>query len=118
MTHNEQPIEGYHSGDTLRLSVDVEDEDGNAVDIRNADIRFEIAQDESSGTAVVEKDNVGGGGVSITDGLNGTFVVEILPSDTSDLAGTFPYEIEITDTSSDVATVLTGTISVEEDLID
>jgi hypothetical protein len=118
MTHNEQPIEGYHSGDTLRITVNVEDEDGNAVDIRNADIRFEIHQDESSGAVVVSKDNVGGGGVTITDGLNGTLKIEIEPSDTAALSGRFPYEIEITDTSSDVATVVTGTISINDDLIE
>jgi hypothetical protein len=115
---NEVAIEGYYSGDTLRLIVTTEDSDGNAVDIRDTDIRFEVQQDQSSGTALIEKDNVGGGGVSITDGVNGKFVVEIDPSDTEDLSGTFPYEVEITDTNGDVATVLIGTINIATDLIE
>jgi hypothetical protein len=117
MAHNTVPIDGYHSGDTLRLHITTEDPDGNPIDIRDADITFAVAQDESGSTILFEK-TVAGGEISITDGQNGEFIVEIQPGDTADLSGSFPYEVEVIDTNGDVATVLTGTLSVEADLIE
>jgi hypothetical protein len=117
MTHQTRQISGYHSGDTMRLRCTVQDEDGDVVDIRDADITFALAQNQTSSSVIFTKDNIGGGGVTITDGVNGKFLVEIEPSDTASLDGTFPYEIEIVDTDGDVATVLTGSLVVAADLI-
>jgi hypothetical protein len=118
MTHNDQPVTGYHSGDTLFLNVTAEDEDGNVVDIRNTTIKWALAERVDPTTIVLEKDNAGTGGVAITDGVNGEFEITIDPVDTEDLEGRYQHEAEITDTQGDVTTVFTGRFQITEDIIE
>lgn len=117
MTHNAQSIEGYHSGDTLIIKVSVVDSDENAVDIRDADITYAIA-DSQSGTATQQvTKTVSGGGITITDGKNGKFEIDIAPADTADLTGSFPHECQVKDTNGDIATIFGGSINITEDII-
>jgi hypothetical protein len=114
MVVNEQPIEGYYSGDTRRLLVDVVDEDDNAVDISGADIEYVIADRDDN--IVITKDLQDG--IAVTDAANGQFRIDIEPSDTADLQGDHLHECEITDQNGEVTTVFTGGVEILEDLIE
>jgi hypothetical protein len=115
MTHNAQTISGYHSGDTLRITVNVEDPDGNAVDIRGTSIKYVIAGAQT-GSKIIEK-STSAGGITIVDGVNGLFRIDIEPSDTADLSGGYAHECQLTDTNGDVATLFGGSINITEDII-
>jgi len=113
------PIEDYFSGDTLRLNISVVDDNDNAVDIRSADIEYMIAQPPNAQQSkVIEVQKSVGSGITITDGANGKFEIDIEPTDTESLEGRFEHECEVTDTDGDVTTIFTGVFNISEDLIE
>jgi hypothetical protein len=116
MVVNEQPVDGYYSGDTLKLIITTKDEDGNVIDLRNTDIEWALAESIDPSTIVLTK--TVGNGIDFIDAQNGQFKVTIDPSDTADLSGRYQHEIEITDTQGDVTTVLTGRFQIREDIIE
>ena len=121
MTHNAQTIEGYHSGDSLRLVVDVVDapDEGDPVDIRDAErIDYAIVgQKGPAGDAETHVHKTLADGITIIDGQAGQFRIDIEPSDTDALSGSYRHECQLTHANGTVATLFGGTINVTADAI-
>lgn len=112
MPHSTLNIEDYHSGDSHTIKETLEDPDGTAITITSASIEYGVF--ETDGTQIFTKSV--GSGITIVDGSNGRFDIAIDPSDTASLSGRKQHECEVTK-GSDVATVFTGELVIEEDLI-
>lgn len=102
------------AGDTKLLTVTVTDEAGEAVDITTASIKWQAARSVED-EAVIEKTSPSGG-IEITDGSGGEFVVTLDAADTGDLSGLYYHEAEVT-ISSQPNTVVSGTFLVTKTLI-
>jgi len=91
-------------GDDETIEFTLEREDGTPVDITSVDIVWAVAR-SASHDPILEK-STSGGGVTIVDGPNGRFDVELTATDTGQLADRLYYhEVEITDGNEDVSTV-------------
>lgn len=116
MPHNEQNIGDYHAGDALDIVCTVEDDSGATIDISNAnDIRW-LLKENSTDTdtdALLDK-NLAGGGVEITDAINGEFTVHIATDDTSGMVGQKHHRARLTDSDGDRSTVFHGTFTISE----
>jgi hypothetical protein len=103
------------AGDTKLLQVLVNNVAGNPVDITGTLIRWQLAKNVKSDPALIHK--YVGSGVTIVDGPNGRFDVLLDPVDTLPLIGSYYYEAEIDD-SGVISTVLTGSVQINQALID
>lgn len=104
------------AGDSKVLVVTIVDDDGAAVNITGAAIKWQAARTVSDSSALISKTTDSPGGVAITDGADGEFEVTLDEADTDDLDGLYYHEAEIT-MSGDTSTVLTGYMVVEQTLI-
>ena len=102
-----------HAGDTKDVTVSVVDGDGSSVTLTGATIVWKMARKVDE-TALLTKTTTAG---DIT--ISGAdFSFTLAASDTASLdAGQYYHEAEVTDSSSDVATVTTGIITIETDLV-
>lgn len=103
------------AGDTKTLQVTVKDENGDAVDLTGASIRWQASRSVNKRPADLEKSV--GDGITITDATAGRFDVTLDSADTEDLRGDFYHEAEVIDASGNVSTVFTGTLTIEPTLI-
>lgn len=88
---------------------------GAPVDITGTLIRWQLAKAVNAATALIEKSV--GAGVTIVGGPTGRFDVLLDPEDTLPLIGSYYYEAEIDDGGT-ISTVLTGTVQINQALID
>ena len=102
-----------HAGDSKLISVTVRDEDDALQDLTGATIAWQMAK-TPRGPAEISKST---GGSGITLGGTGIFNVSLDPSDTVGFSGLYYHEAQVTDVTSNVTTVTTGTVYVEEGLI-
>jgi hypothetical protein len=101
------------SGDSRLLTVTVRDDTGVKHDLTGSSIRWQLAP--RYGCDIVASKAVGSG-VTITSALNGTFTVQLDPADTACLCGEYRHEAEVTDSAGNVATVLSGTVTIRKDI--
>ena len=101
-----------HSGDTKDITVTVYDGDGNTVALAGATIVWSMAQRLGESALVTKTTAAADITISGSD-----FSFSLDPADTTALVGTYYHEAQVTDSGGDVATVLTGTIIIEEELI-
>lgn len=114
MTHNNQDIDDYHSGDDLKIEVTVE-ENGSPKDITNSSAEYELYEDyPDNNQTIFTKDTTAGGGITIVDAVNGRLDVEISGSDTDSLEGEYSHRLRVTDASGNTVTVFTGELVVNE----
>lgn len=94
-------------GDTLFLTVDLTDSDGDKYSPREGDVlRFAMKKRISSAELVILKD------IPVD-----TLTFEIEPSDTKELMyGSYVYDIELTDAEGHVTTVIMGKFKVTEEV--
>jgi hypothetical protein len=111
MTQVAQRITHY-AGDSLTLGVTTKTPSGEVVDLTNSDIAWVLAESVSASPAV-SKDTAGGG-IVVTDALNGEFEIKIDPSDTESLSGTYYHEAELTDSAGNESTILVGDFVIKE----
>lgn len=122
MTRENQNVV-IHSGDSHTLTVTVDDgaTPPVALNITGFTIWWWASLMNSSGkfaaTATLQKDNTGGGGVAITDAVNGKFQVTLAPADTAALSGDYYHEAQVRDGSGNISTVLTGKLAIVRDLV-
>jgi len=101
-----------HSGDSKTLTVSIVNAAGTPVDVSTAAaIAYKLAATPYS-AALVSK--ALGSGISVATSV---VSVTLLAADTALLAGMMYQEMQITDGSGNVATVLTGQVMIEGDLI-
>lgn len=114
-THTAQHFE-IHKGDSILLTITVEDSTGNAVNITNAtEIKFRVAGDQLDATMDISKNMTddSAGDVQISDGSAGEFTVQLNPVDTASLNhGMYHWEAELEDNSNNISTVVTGYLSL------
>ncbi len=97
------------AGDTMTITVNVKDADGDAVSIASSTINW-AAHEKISETAALTKST--SSGISITDGAGGVFTIALAAEDTSFMAGDYYHETQVTFSDSTDMTVLTGTMTV------
>lgn len=105
------------SGDTRRLSITVDDGASPpvAINLTSSTIEWHLAKRLTSTVAILTK--TVGGGIALTDPVNGVFEVTIDPADTADLSGEYYHEAEVTLSGGDKSTVLVGIATIKRDLI-
>lgn len=100
MTHTIPAIDHYVAGDTLIINYSVDTPAGTNKDIRNADVTWELL---ASGYTMLD-DSTPNVDVTITDGINGYFTVEIGTGATSTLSGAHTTRVTIVDASDNQQT--------------
>ena len=107
-----------YKGDDETLAFTVEDEAGAAVDITATTIKYAIARSPAHEPALTK--TTSDATLTIVDGSNGRFDVELTASDTSSLAPRqYYHEVEIEDDNGTVSTVYADAdLTIVEDGID
>lgn len=113
MTHNEKNIANYHAGDSLKITVDVEETNGDPVDLTGASATYLIKENMSDpDTDALVELTTSSGDISIVDATAGRLEVHIPTGETSGMTGQKHHRVRITDDSGNRSTVLTGTITI------
>jgi hypothetical protein len=113
MTKQAQNIEIY-AGDTANINVTVFDSDSNGArkNIAGSVISWVLFDPDATGVMLTKTT---ADAISITDGLNGEFVIPLVPADTETIPpGSYRHEAEVTDTSGNVSTAMTGDFIIKE----
>ncbi len=100
-------------GDSKLIDVTVRDENGAVVDLSGFTIRWGMSPVVEGGfatPAVLTKEI--GTGIAVASPTSGVFEVTIDPGDTEALSGKYYHEAEVTDGAGNIATVLTGRITI------
>ena len=103
------------AGDTKVLVVTVTDDDGLAVDLTGATVKWQAARSFGKDAAISKA--TGGSGIVLNDPANGQFTITLNPSDTEDLSGEYFHEAEVTATDTTISTVLQGSFKINPRLI-
>lgn len=102
-------------GDTHLIKATVVDpDDGSAVDLTTAVIRYKLAKSVTATTVNISK--TVGAGITVTDGPAGKMEIRLDQTETALLAGDFYHECEVK-VDGNVYTVFTGKISFTKDLV-
>lgn len=102
------------AGDSRTITVTVKNDQGAAVDITGATLKWQAAP-SVSGAAVISKTS--GSGIDLTSPSTGVFTITLDGADTDALGeGVFYHEAEMV-LAGDTSTVLTGSMVVEKTLI-
>lgn len=106
-------------GDTFKFQFKVV-QDGAAVNLTGAELRMTAKYDlfNADGSALFTRDNLGVGGITVTDAPNGTATVTVIPSNTSGLEAhryDLSYDIQLKTSGGEIYTVLYGTLTVYPD---
>jgi hypothetical protein len=102
----------YYRGDTNEFVIRPKNSDGSAFDLDSYDADFFIATARGAATSVVQYE-----AQAVVDDVNNLVTCTILPGVGSQLApGTYVYDVQIDSGASLVFTLLTGTISVTEQI--
>ena len=102
----------YYRGDTNEFVIRPKNSDGSAFDLDSYDADFFIATARGAATSVVQYE-----AQAVVDDVNNLVTCTILPGVGEQLApGTYVYDVQIDSGASLVFTLLTGTISVTEQI--
>jgi hypothetical protein len=104
------------AGDSKILDVHITDTDNAPVDITNDIVRWQLAKTVTDRPPLLAKSV--GDGITIVDGPQGRFEVQLDPDDTLPLKGQYYFEAEISDGGGFVATVVAGSVLINPALID
>lgn len=100
----------YYRGDTAEFVIRPKTANGDAFDLTGFSADFFIANERGAGATQYEAQ-------AVVDGSADTITCTILPGVGRDLeAGTYVYDVQIDASASEVYTVLTGTITVTDDI--
>lgn len=103
----------YFAGDTAIIRDEISNPDGTAKDLSGASVSF-VLSDYPGDDPIITKDT-SGGGVEITDAVNGVVEVAIDSADTQSLGGPhgerYFYKITVTD-GTDTSAVTTGDFTI------
>jgi hypothetical protein len=100
----------YYRGDTAEFVIRPKTANGSAFDLTGFSADFFIATARGEGQTQYE-------GQAVVDGTADTVTCTILPGVGRDLAaGTYVYDVQIDNGPTEVYTILTGTITVTDDI--
>lgn len=97
------------AGDSFQLDVEVTDGNGEIEDISGYYIEWVLAERAGADPEIVKDTD---GDVTITDGPNGTFIVDLFPPDTTGIYGKYHHEAQATDDTGNEITLLTGNATI------
>lgn len=107
-----QNIELYR-GDSRTFKVTVKDENGNAVDITGASIKFSVKERIGDASYVFQKTSAQSSEITITDAANGEYEVYIVPANTQNLdIVSYQYDSELIVATGEVYTIVRGEFTV------
>lgn len=99
----------YIAGDTLIVELQITDDNGDPLNISDADITFTVAP-YRGGEAVIKKTD--SDGIDLVDAANGEIEIRINGDDTASLGTadgkTYPYDVVVVDDTGDRHTVTIG----------
>lgn len=101
-------------GDNDKLSFSLFDGSGAPLDITGATVRWVLFKRPGDVLTLIEKDNAGIGGITVTNLSGGLLEVLLLPADTALLSGNFRHELQVTHVSGDINTVTTGYVCIQK----
>lgn len=96
-----------YAGDTKQVVVTVKKDDGSALDLTGATVRW--------GFDTVVKTT--SSGIVLTTPLSGIFTITISPTDTVGKTGEFQHGGTVTDAAGNVSTVIVGKITINKNVI-
>jgi hypothetical protein len=100
----------YYRGDTAEFVIRPKTANGSAFDLTGFSADFFIATARGEGATQYEAQ-------AVVDGSADTVTCTILPGVGRDLAaGTYVYDVQIDASASEIYTILTGTITVTDDI--
>lgn len=100
----------YYRGDTAEFVIRPKTANGSAFDLTGFSADFFIANERGTGAIQYEAQ-------AVVDGSADTITCTILPGVGRDLAaGTYVYDVQIDSGPTEIYTVLTGTITVTDDI--
>lgn len=99
-------------GDTKKFNISARDSDGQAFDLTGYTMTFTAKSDVDSDDAGAEI-QVDAVVSSVSSGV-GAFT--LVPSDTAVAIGDYFYDVQISDGASNVYTLVTGTLTVTQDI--
>lgn len=102
--------EPFIAGDDAILDVVVYDEEGNVFDLTGATITYTIREYADSAAEITKTT---GSGITITDGQNGEFEINLDSSDTEDLYGKYVHRCTV-EKGGDMVHVFIGTVEVDK----
>lgn len=108
------PNDPYYAGDSLEITISVDDANGNNKDLSGASVSWVVAE-KPGGSAVIDGSTTDVS-VSVTDAAAGEVTVTVGNGVTDDLVGSYYHELEVTDSAGDVDTVMRGRFDVERDI--
>ena len=118
MTHYVSQNFSMFSGDDKLLRVTI-------TDANNGDLPFNLTGTTSTiwkagrtSSSAVKVTKTLGSGITITDAVNGILEITLTPADTAALQGDYYHELQIVDASGKKRTVLAGTASIDDDLVE
>ena len=104
-------------GDTQIMKIRVKKTDGSYLDINGSSITMTVKEDIDDEDTEAKFQKTIGTGITILEGTNGYFEVEVVPSDTEDLDyGTYFYDIQIECADSAKYTVMQGKYLLRADI--
>lgn len=102
----------YYRGDTAEFVIRPKASNGTEFDLTGYDADFTIANKRGSGASVTQYQ-----AQAIVDSENNTVTCTILPGTGSNLlSGSYVYDVQIDDGSTQIYTLVTGTITVTDDI--
>lgn len=111
-----------HSGNSRTLQFTINDEDGSAVDITSAAIRWELSKLDPDttlpapkGAPIVQKSV--GSGVTVVDGPNGRCDVALDEADTEPLKGDHYHELRVV-VAGETSTPSFGKVEILKNLVE
>lgn len=111
MTYTGQNVNIFQ-GDTRTVTVTVYDRNDNVTSIDGATAIKWVVYKRTTGIIYLSKSL--GSGITISDGPNGVFEIELENADTLNLLGRYNHECELIDSSSNITTLFTGYFNIIE----
>lgn len=108
------------AGDSKLLQFTVTDSDGTAIDLTGARVDWWMSRgtpDRFGKTPVLQK-STSNNSIDVVSPMDGRFDIALAPADTHTFAaGSYYHEAQVRDVLGNVATVTTGTITINRQLI-
>jgi hypothetical protein len=107
------------TGDSKALNVIVVDDNGNAIDLTNASVTWQLAvknwKSDPAAVPIITKSSATAGQITLA---SGSFTVNIVSADTAGLTeGNYYQEAQVTLSDGTIGTPLTGTVKIKPNLI-